>query len=819
MTTLTKDAVAPLGVKPRDAERSKNFFALGLISWMYTRPSEPTLVWIEEKFASKPQVAAANRAAFAAGHAFGETAELFEHPYSVRPAEHAPGTYTNITGNTALAWGLVAAGQLAKLPVFLGGYPITPASDILHELSKHKNFGIRTMQAEDEIAGIGAALGAAFGGHLAVTTTSGPGIALKSETMGLAISLELPLLVIDIQRGGPSTGLPTKTEQSDLLQAMYGRHGESPIPIVAAYTPAQCFDAAIEAARIALKYRTPVMLLSDGYLANGSEPWLLPRVEDLPDISVAFATEANHLDADGQPEFWPYLRDPETLARPWAVPGTPGLEHRIGGIEKADGSGNISYDPANHEHMVHLRAAKVAGIAQDIPPVALNGDVDDAELLVVGWGSTWGGHRRRPQPVSGQGPQGGPRPPHPPEPVPRQPGRGPAPPSPRGGARDEPRPALEAAARRVPRRRQGRHQGPGRPVHRRRARDRLPEGAGRMTDVATPTTTPQDWASDQEVRWCPGCGDYSILKAVQALMPTLGGTTENTVFVSGIGCAARFPYYMDTYGMHSIHGRAPAIATGLALARPDLDVWVVGGDGDMLSIGGNHLIHALRRNVDLTILMFNNQIYGLTKGQYSPTSEVGKVTKSTPFGSLDQPFNPMSVALGAEASFVARTHDLDRKHMVETFRRAREHRGASFVEVFQNCNVFNDGAFGAITGKGVRDDMLIPLVHGQPIRFGAEQDKGVVVDERGRAQIAVVADVGEAALLVHDEAAAEPGLAFELSRLSTGPYEPTPIGVFRAVERPDYGSETDRQLLAAQDKSGPGDLTALLHSRPTWDVP
>jgi len=340
-----------------------------------------------------------------------------------------------------------------------------------------------------------------------------------------------------------------------------------------------------------------------------------------------------------------------------------------------------------------------------------------------------------------------------------------------------------------------------------------------MTDLAIPATTPQDWSSDQEVRWCPGCGDYSILKAVQTLMPSLGGTTENTVFVSGIGCAARFPYYMDTYGMHSIHGRAPAIATGLALARPELDVWVVGGDGDMLSIGGNHLIHALRRNVNLTILMFNNQIYGLTKGQYSPTSEVGKVTKSTPFGSLDQPFNPMSVALGAEASFVARTHDLDRKHMMETFRRAREHRGAAFVEVFQNCNVFNDGAFGAITGKSVRDDMLIPLVHGQPIRFGAAGDKGVVVDEQGRARIASVAEVGERALLVHDEAAPEPGLAFELSRLSAGPDEPTPIGVFRAVERPDYGSETDRQLAAARDKSGPGDLTALLHSRPTWDVP
>lgn len=390
MTSLTKDAVAPLGVKPRDAERSKNFFALGLVSWMYTRPSEPTLTWIDEKFRQKPLVVAANRAAFGAGHAFGETAELFEQPYSVRPAAHEPGTYTNITGNTALAWGLVAAGQLSGLEVFLGGYPITPASDILHELSRHKNFGIRTLQAEDEIAGIGAALGAAFGGHLACTATSGPGVALKSETMGLAISLELPLVIVDIQRGGPSTGLPTKTEQADLLQAVYGRHGESPIPVVAAYAPAQCFDAAIEAARIALKYRTPVLLLSDGYLANGSEPWRIPDVADLPDISVEFATEPNHVDVDGNPDFWPYLRDPLTLARPWAVPGTPGLVHRIGGIEKSDGSGNISYDPANHEHMVRIRAEKVAGIAHDIPLAEVTGDVDDAELLVVGWGSTWG---------------------------------------------------------------------------------------------------------------------------------------------------------------------------------------------------------------------------------------------------------------------------------------------------------------------------------------------------------------------------------------------------------------------------------------------
>ena len=390
MTQLTKDAVAPLGVKPRDAERSKNFFALGLVSWMYTRPVEPTTTWIESRFASKPQVRDANLAAFRAGHAFGETTELFDHTYIVRPAHQEPGTYTNITGNTALAWGLVAASQLSKLPLFLGSYPITPASDILHELSKHKNFGIRTLQAEDEIAGIGAALGAAFGGHLAVTTTSGPGVALKGETMGLAVSMELPLLIIDIQRGGPSTGLPTKTEASDLLMAMYGRHGESPIPIIAPRSPSDCFDVAIEAARIALKYRTPVMVLSDGYIANGAEPWQLPDVADLPDISIEFATEPNQVNAEGEPEFWPYKRDPDTLARPWALPGTPGLMHRIGGIEKEDGSGNISYDPANHERMVRLRAAKVAGIAADIPPVEVTGDVDDAEMLVIGWGSTWG---------------------------------------------------------------------------------------------------------------------------------------------------------------------------------------------------------------------------------------------------------------------------------------------------------------------------------------------------------------------------------------------------------------------------------------------
>jgi 2-oxoglutarate/2-oxoacid ferredoxin oxidoreductase subunit alpha len=389
MTSLTKEAVIPAGVKPRDADRSKNFFALGLVTWMYTRPVDATLEWIEEKFGKNPMVHQANVLAFKAGHAFGETAELFDHTYEVKPAPQQPGTYTNINGNTALSWGLIAAGQLAELPLFLGSYPITPASDILHELSKHKNFGVRTLQAEDEIAGIGAALGAAFGGHIGITTTSGPGVALKSETMGLAISLELPLVIVDIQRGGPSTGLPTKTEAADLLLAMYGRHGESPIPILAAATPSDCFDVAIEAVRIALEYRTPVMLLSDGYIANGTEPWKLPDVESLPRFPVEFASEPNHTSADGEPQYYPYIRDPETLARSWAIPGTDGLMHRVGGIEKEDGSGNISYDPANHGRMVAIRAAKVAGIAKTIPEVEPDGD-PDAELLVLGWGSTWG---------------------------------------------------------------------------------------------------------------------------------------------------------------------------------------------------------------------------------------------------------------------------------------------------------------------------------------------------------------------------------------------------------------------------------------------
>jgi 2-oxoglutarate ferredoxin oxidoreductase subunit alpha len=384
LTSMTVGALKGIeGITPREAERSKNFFALGLMSWLYHRPIEGTIAFIDTKFAKRPEIVEANTKAFRAGWNYGETSEDFAVSYEVAPAPMAPGTYRQITGNTALSYGLIAASKLSGLPLFLGAYPITPASSILEELAGKKEFGVVTFQAEDEIAAVGAALGASFGGALGVTCSAGPGVVLKAETIGLAIALELPLVVLDIQRAGPSTGMPTKPEQADLLMVLYGRNGESPVPVVAASSPSQCFHAAIEAVRLAVKYRTPVYLLSDAYLANGSEPWLIPDVESLPDISTPFAKAGNGM-------FEPYRRDPDTLARPWAIPGTVGLEHRIGGLEKADVTGTISYDPDNHDLMVRLRAQKVAGIAADIPELEVDDPDGDAELLVVGWGSTYG---------------------------------------------------------------------------------------------------------------------------------------------------------------------------------------------------------------------------------------------------------------------------------------------------------------------------------------------------------------------------------------------------------------------------------------------
>ena len=392
ITSMTVKALEEFDITRKDAERAKNMFALGLLSWLYNRPLDGTVKFLESKFATKPEIMKANVAAFRAGWNFGETTEAFSVQYEVKPAKLQAGTYRNITGNTALAYGLVAASRRSQLPLFLGSYPITPASDILHELSKLKRFGVRTFQAEDEISGVGAALGASFGGALGVTTTSGPGMALKAETIGLAVSVELPLIVCDIQRAGPSTGMPTKTEQADLLMALYGRNGESPVAVLAPATPSDCFDIALEAVRIASKYRTPVIILSDGYLANGSEPWRIPDVASLPKLrdEFSFACASDWRGSDGKPEFRPFQRDPKTLARPWAIPGTPGLEHRIGGIEKADGPGTISYDPDNHDKMVRLRQAKIDGIADDIGPLTVDDPDGNAKVLVLGWGSTFG---------------------------------------------------------------------------------------------------------------------------------------------------------------------------------------------------------------------------------------------------------------------------------------------------------------------------------------------------------------------------------------------------------------------------------------------
>jgi 2-oxoglutarate ferredoxin oxidoreductase subunit alpha len=387
LSKLTAVALEDSGLSAKEIARSKNFFALGMMYWLYSRPFEPTLKWIKVKFKASPEIAAANEKVLKAGYYFGENTEIFTTRYQVAPAKLSPGVYRNISGNEALALGFVAASVKTGLPLFLGSYPITPASDILHELSKHKNFGVRTFQAEDEIAAISAAIGASFSGALAITTTSGPGVALKTEAIGLAVMTELPLVIVDVQRGGPSTGLPTKTEQSDLLQAMFGRNGEAAVAIIAPATPADCFNMAIEASRIALKYMVPVMYLSDGYIANGSEPWKIPDPDKIPEMKPKFATEANKW-SNGQAGFDPYARD-ENLSRPWALPSTPGLEHRLGGLEKANITGNVSYDPQNHEFMVRLRTQKVKNIENDIPNLRVDGD-KDAELLVVGWGGTYG---------------------------------------------------------------------------------------------------------------------------------------------------------------------------------------------------------------------------------------------------------------------------------------------------------------------------------------------------------------------------------------------------------------------------------------------
>ena len=807
LTSMTVEALKGIdGVTSREAERSKNFFALGLMSWLYGRPTENTHEFIQSKFAKRPEIAEANRRAFNAGYNYGETSEDFLVQYEVQAAPMAPGLYRQITGNQALAYGLIAASVKSGLPLFLGAYPITPASGILEELAHHKEFGVRTFQAEDEIAAVGAALGASFGGSLGVCTSAGPGVVLKAETVGLAMMLELPLLIIDVQRAGPSTGMPTKPEQADLLMVLYGRNSENPVPVIAASTPGDCFDCALEAIRIAIKYRTPVYLLSDAYLANGSEPWLIPDIDAIPPLDVDFATAA----ARGR-------RLPPVRARPRharAAVGDPRHARPRASHRRAREAGR------HGQRLVRPRQPRQDGSAARAEgrghrrrhPRPLRRRPERrrrAARALVGRLVRAGARRRDPRAQGRAERRARARPL--PEPVPAEHGRG-ARALPEGArSGDEPRPAAQARARRVPRRRDrlqpcARASVPRAGDPRRNRGDAVSDGNGNLIQL-----TAKDFKSDQEVRWCPGCGDYAILAAMQGFMPELGLARENIVFVSGIGCAARFPYYMQSYGMHSIHGRAPAIATGLATSRPDLSVWVVTGDGDALSIGGNHLIHALRRNVNVKILMFNNEIYGLTKGQYSPTSPVGKRTGSTPMGSIDNPFNPLSLAIGTDATFVARAMDTDRKELTEVLRAAAAHKGASFVEIFQNCNIYNDGAFDA-----VREDKTnrIYLRHGEPVRFGEDGTRGVRLREDGSVEVFE----GEGDALVWDAHHREPSIAFAMSRLTLGAVGAAPFGVFRDVERPVYDEQMAEQLDQARAAKGEGDLAALVASGDTWSI-
>ena len=519
--------------------------------------------------------AEANKLALKAGYSYCEATEAFQISYEIPPAQLSPGLYRNLSGNQALALGFVTAANKAGLKLFLGSYPITPASDILHELSHFKDFGVLTFQAEDEIAAITSSIGASYAGALAITTTSGPGMALKTEALGLAVMTELPLVICDIQRGGPSTGLPTKTEQADLLQALFGRNSEAPIPVLAAATPGDCFWVAVEASRIALKYMVPVIILSDGYLANGAEPWRIPSIDEIPSFPVHFAT-----DPEG---FLPYKRDPDTLARPWAVPGTPGLEHRIGGLEKQDVTGNVNYEPLNHENMVRIRAAKIDAIVQDVPNVLPAGD-PEGDLLLVSWGSTYGSITQAVKAERDRGRKIGHLHLRYLNPLPAN----------LGDILKRYRKVL------VPELNMGQlvwvlrakylvdavglNKIQGRPFKQNELEQKIEEmlgtPGGTMTTAALPPLTKKDFQTDQEVRWCPGCGDYAILAAVQAVFPELGVPRENFVVVSGIGCSSRFPYYMNTYGFHSIHGRAPAVASGIKIAHPELEVWVATGDGD-----------------------------------------------------------------------------------------------------------------------------------------------------------------------------------------------------------------------------------------------
>ncbi|KAK3582604.1 hypothetical protein CHS0354_024158 [Potamilus streckersoni] len=797
ITKLTQTALEGLGLGTKEMHRSKNMFVLGLVYWLYNKTLDHSINNLNAKFKKNPTILEANLRALKAGYHYGETVEIFSTRYEVKPAKMKPGQYRHITGNQAASLALISASQISKLPLFFGSYPITPASDILHDLAKYKNFGVRTFQAEDEISAVCSAIGASYGGSLGVTSTSGPGMDLKSEAVGLAISMEIPLVVIDVQRGGPSTGLPTKTEQSDLLTAMFGRHGEAPAIVLAASSPSNCFTFVYEACRLSLEYMTPVICLLDGFIANGTEPWLYPNVSDLPNINVTFATPRN----SNEEPFLPYKRN-EKLVREWAIPGTKGLEHRIGGLEKADVTGEVSYDPDNHERMTFLRAEKIARLAQDIPELSISTGVERGDVLLLGWGGTFGNLKTATLELVEEGYKVGHAHLHYLNPFPRNLGH------------------ILSHFKKViiP------ELNTGQLIRLIRDRYLVPAiGLNKVQGLPfkVKKLQPKDFASNQDVRWCPGCGDYSILKQVQTVLPELGVEKEKMVFVSGIGCSSRFPYYMNTYGMHTIHGRATAIATGLKISRPDLDVWVITGDGDSLSIGANHFVQILRRNVDVNILLFNNEIYGLTKGQYSPASQMGLVTKSTPFGSVDSPLNPLALSLGSDGTFIARTMDRDIPHLRSMITRAHSHRGTSLLEIYQNCVIFNDAVFEPFTEKATKAENDLFLEHGKPLLFGKTNNKGIKLD--GLKPVCVdLKNEKESVndLWIHDEhdltKASLLTRFFELPNSEL--FLPRPFGVIYEKDKPTYDRNVNEQIETITKTRGKGNLDSILSGNETWTI-
>ena len=562
----------------------------------------------------KPAVYEANAKVIQAGYDYGHNIHASVSTYRIESDDIRPGVYTDINGNTATAWGFIMASEKSGRSLFLGSYPITPATDILHELAKRKDLGVKACQMEDEIAAVCSAIGASFAGDLAVTSTSGPGLALKSEGIGLAVMAELPLVIVDVQRGGPSTGLPTKTEQTDLMQALYGRNGESPLAVLAPVSPTDCFTMAFEASRIAIEHMTPVVLLTDAFIGNGSSAWRIPEEGDYPEIKVPYVP------AEVKESWKPYLRNPETLSRYWAIPGTEGLQHRLGGLEKDSNTGAISTDPVNHEKMVMLRKEKIERIANDIPEQQVLLDVD-ADTLIIGWGGTYGHIYTAAEELNAAGRRVGFHQFRYINPLPANTGEILS----RyktiivaelntGMFADY----LQSKFPNLDIRRINKIQ--GQPFLVQEIVDgvnKIMEGKIIMEDLKY---IPANYKSDQAVRWCPGCGDHAILNTLHKAMAEAGVAPHQMAVISGIGCSSRLPYYMNTYGFHTIHGRAAAIATGFKVANPEMTVWQISGDGDGLAIGGNHFIHAVRRNIDINMLLFNNKIYGLTKGQYSPTS-------------------------------------------------------------------------------------------------------------------------------------------------------------------------------------------------------